>query len=75
MFWVSASVAVVSAPYLTIRPNEGNLTGGGRLNFVPWMLSDFSLMALTSTGVGSVGVWCSLKKARAKYPHRSGVLQ
>lgn len=66
IFWVSASVTVVSAPYLTIRPNDGNLTGGGRLNLVPRMLSEFSLMPLTSAGVGSIDARFSLKKLESE---------
>lgn len=38
------------APYLTIRPRDGNLTGGGLLKLAPRMVSDALLAARASAG-------------------------
>lgn len=59
-------MVVTWPPYLTMRPSDGNLTGGGRPKSDRRVSPDFSLMALTSAGLGSVDPGFSPKKLESK---------
>lgn len=56
----------MSAPYLTTRPNDGIMTGGGRLKLALRISPGLLPMALTSAGVGSLGARFSLKNRDSK---------
>ena len=57
---------MVSAPYLTTRPKDGILTGGGRWKFVLLISPEFEFMDRISDGGGSVDARFSRKKVDSR---------
>lgn len=53
---------LTSAPYLTTKPNDGTVTGGGQLKLVAAELPDLKLRDRISVGEGRHGARFSLKK-------------